>query len=114
MQSLRKLLLAAAACAPLGACATTVGTAVGPVAANVSFFEHTSGTPDWARIFAVPFIAIAGPLVGLVNGAQADLGFARNGEYGAPGYRPFHSVWDPANPAWGQPEWNRFLAERER
>jgi hypothetical protein len=112
MNRLRKLSLVAIACAPLGACATTVGTVAGPVTANISFFEHTEGTPDWARIFAVPFVAMTGPLIGMVNGAQADLGFAANGRYGAPGYRPFGSVWDPANPEWGRPAPNEFLERR--
>ena len=111
MRRLRKFVLIAVACAPLGACATTVGTLSGPVTANVSFFRHTYGTADWLRPLAIPFVALAGPLVGLVNGAQADLGFARNGQYGAEGYRPFSSVWDPANPDWGRPKWRRFDVE---
>lgn len=93
---------------PLGACATTVGTVVGPVGANISFFRHTEGTPDWLRPLAVPIIAVAGPLVGFVNGLQADVGYAANGAYGVDGRRPFDSVFDPANPDWGRPRWNRF------
>lgn len=93
---------------PLGACATTVGTIVGPVGANISFFRHTQGTPDWLRPLAVPVIAVAGPLVGFVNGLQADIGYAVHGAYGVDGRRPFDSVLDPANPDWGRPRWNRF------
>ena len=112
MRTLRKLLLVAAACAPLGACATTVGTVAGPLTANVSFWKHTEGTPDWARIFAFPVIAFAGPVIGLVNGVQADLGFAEHGAYGVDGGRPFGSVWDPANPEWGRPDWYRETGGR--
>ena len=93
---------------PLGACATTVGTIVGPVGANISFFRHTEGTPDWLRPLAVPVIAVAGPLVGFVNGLQADIGYGVHGAYGVDGRRPFDSVLDPANPHWGRPRWNRF------
>ncbi|MGA1608929.1 MAG: hypothetical protein ACO4CT_18225 [Planctomycetota bacterium] len=93
---------------PLGACATTVGTVVGPVGANISFFRHTEGTPDWLRPLAVPMIAVAGPRVGFVNGLLADLGYLAHGSYGVDGRRPFASVLDPANPDWGRPDWNRF------
>jgi hypothetical protein len=98
---------------PLGACATTVGTVVGPVGANISFFRHTEGTPDWLRPLAVPMIAVAGPLVGFVNGLQADLGYLAHGAYGVDGRRPFDSVFDPANPEWGRPGWNRFTGGKQ-
>lgn len=107
MRSLRKLLLVTVACAPLGACATTVGTVAGPITANYSFFAHTEGTPGWIKPLAIPLVAMIGPVFGLVNGAQADLGLVQNGEYGAEGYRPFASVWDPVNPEWGRPKWKQ-------
>ena len=95
------------ACLALTGCATTVGTVAGPVSANVSFFAHTHGTPPWLKPVAVPLVAMLGPVLGLINGVQTDLGFVEHGEYGAPGHRPFRSVFDPANPSWGQPVWGR-------
>lgn len=106
MRSLIRVFLLVA-CAALCGCATTVGTVAGPVSANVSFFAHTHGTPTWLKPIAIPLVAMLGPLIGLINGVQTDLGFVEYGEYGAPGRRPFRSVLDPANPSWGQPVWGR-------
>ncbi len=93
-RSVRDLLLVLATFPALG-CATAVGTVAGPVTTPISFFEHTKGTPQWAKVFAIPILLPLGVVLGFSVGAAADIGFVKNGEYGDP---RFDTVFDPANP----------------
>ena len=79
---------------PCTSCAATVGTVAGPVTGPMTFWRHTYGTPDWVKVLLVPLAIGAGPLMGLVEGARADIGYVVNGEYGSP---PFDIVFDPCN-----------------
>lgn len=85
---------------PLESCAATVGTLAGPVTGPITFWRHTYGTPDWVKALLVPMAIGAGPLMGLVEGSRADIGYVANGEYGSP---PFEIVFDPCNTAIGRP-----------
>ena len=96
--------LALLALLPAFGCATVVGTVVGPVTTNISFFEHNFGAPDWAKILGIPVVAPLGVAFGFWTGLEADVGYVYNGEYGEGRWMPFEAVFDPANPIWGSEE----------
>ncbi len=97
---LGSLILAIAGTLP--ACATTVGTLAGPVTGPITYWNHTYGMGA-AKPFLLPFMIPLGPLLGLVQGARADMGFVENGEYGVGDAPPFELVWDPSSPMRGEP-----------
>lgn len=85
---------------PLGSCAATVGTLAGPVTGPITYWRHSYGAPDWVKVLLFPMAIGVGPLLGLVEGTRADIGYVVNGEYGQP---PFEIVFDPCNTAIGRP-----------
>lgn len=94
-------LLVALATLP-GACAATVGTVVGPVTGPVTYWNNTYGMGPWKTIL-LPFVIPLGPLLGLVQGARADVGYLANGEYGVDQAPPFEIIFDPTNTALTSP-----------
>jgi hypothetical protein len=84
-------------------CATTVGTVAGPVTTPISFVRNTWGPPTWLKVVLAPFAIPIGPFIGFREGARADIGYLRNGEYGVYPGPPFEIVWDPANARFGGP-----------
>ena len=89
------VLLAALATIP-GACATAVGTIVGPVALPISFWNNTYGMGPWKPIL-LPLTIPMGPVLGAVQGARADVGWFNYGEYGVNQAPPFGLIFDPTN-----------------
>ena len=91
----RRLPLACALLLATASCATTVGTVAGPIAAPISFWNNTYGTPGWVKALLIPLVIPIGPVIGLAEGARADFGAVKNGEYGVNRSPAFEIVWDP-------------------
>jgi len=73
----------------------TVGTLAGPVTGPITFWNNTYGM-SVAKPLLLPFAIPFGPVLGMVQGATADIGWLAHGEYGVGENPPFELIWDPA------------------